>query len=154
VTSLGEAAATSATGTLTVPNITTINGATYLIAVYCQGYQSACGSNNSKATVNTGTGTPFASSPAQTNLAGVGTGTSKDCLELIEATGNGNTGTVTVNGNGGNVIFAGHRCHQRCRSVDRAGRGDGRQRRNDHHRPERLAHTRQSASEPKLGGWR
>lgn len=91
---------------LTVPNVSTVTGATYLIVVYCQGYQSSCGSNNSKASVATGSGTPFASSPASTNLASEGTGTIKDCVELIQATGNGTSGTVTVNGNGGNVVFA------------------------------------------------
>lgn len=101
--SVAQATATgAAAGTLVTPTFSTVSGDTYLIAIYCQGSSSACGSSPSKATISGG---PFQS--GSTNIGSEGTSNTKDCVEVIEATGNGSTGTVTVNGNGaGNVIFA------------------------------------------------
>src|SRR5205814_1182750 len=69
---------------------------------------SNCGSTGSMASITTGSGTPFSSVTPPTIIATVTSGGSnKSCIELIEAIGNGNTGTVTVNvGSGYSVGWA------------------------------------------------
>jgi large repetitive protein len=92
-----------ATNSNTVPNVTSTPGATDLIVAYCEGSPN-CSSQT--ATVATGSGTPFSSASAATISPIVNSGNTKDCLEIIQAVGNGNTGTVTVSdASNGNAVW-------------------------------------------------
>ncbi len=61
--------------------------------------RSACGSTALDASVNTRTGTPFSGTSTVKASANIGTGlnsSSKDCLELVQVSGSGSAGAVTV----------------------------------------------------------
>jgi hypothetical protein len=90
--------ATGPAPTVTTASISPVSGATYLVFVYCSGQSAACNGTSARATV---------SSPAFTSVTfdeGVATGTSKDCLEVLTATGTSTSGVVTVTGASGQNI--------------------------------------------------
>src|SRR5205807_405479 len=90
--------ATGPSHTVTTASITPVSGATYLIFIYCSGQSANCNGTSAQATV---------SSPAFSSVTfdeGVGTGTSKDCLEVLIATGTTMSGAVTATGASGQNI--------------------------------------------------
>ncbi|HEY9304968.1 MAG TPA: hypothetical protein VIO95_11825 [Mycobacterium sp.] len=90
-TSVAQAAGPAPT--LTTSSISPVSGSTYLIFVYCSGQSSAC-NGNAAATVTS----PAFSPNTAAFVEALGTGSSKDCIELFTATGSSTSGTVTVTG--------------------------------------------------------
>ena len=76
-------------------NVTTANGSTDLILVYVQG-----SSGTPTASVATGTGTPFSAQSTIATQGMVTSGSSKDYVIAIQATGNGSTHAVAVTNTG------------------------------------------------------
>ena len=101
VSNLSAASVAQATGPsspLSTTSITPVNGSAYLVFVYCSGQQASCNGGAAKATV---------SSPALSSVTldeTVGTGTSKDCLEVFAATGTSTSAAITVTGASGQTI--------------------------------------------------
>jgi trimeric autotransporter adhesin len=91
---IGQGAAKSST----INGVKTTNGATDLIVIYCWG-GSSCGSSGSTPTI---TG-PFSTVSTQTIQSIVFNGNTKSCVEVVQAVGNGQIGTVSVSFGGGSA---------------------------------------------------
>jgi trimeric autotransporter adhesin len=98
VSVIGQGAAMGST----INNVKTTNGSSDLIVIYCWG-GSACGSGGSTPTV---TG-PFSSVSTQSIQSIVFSGSTKSCVEVVQATGNGQTGPVSVSFSGGSADSVG-----------------------------------------------
>jgi trimeric autotransporter adhesin len=98
VSVIGQGAVKSST----ISGVKTTNGATDLIVIYCYG-GSSCGSTGSTPII---TG-PFASVSTSTIQSIVFNGSTKSCVEVVQATGNGQTGAVSVSFGGGSADTVG-----------------------------------------------
>lgn len=98
VSASSVAEATGLASPLTTASITPASGSTYLIFVYCSGQNASCNGTSADASV---------SSPAFSSVTfdeSIGTGTSKDCLQVFTATGSTTSGAVKVTGASGQSI--------------------------------------------------